>query len=185
MGLENVVSDILKSAQDEVSAITAERDSEVSKIIEEAKRRGERITGEMVASAEAEAGRISKQELSGANLEVRRMLLNMRKEILDETYRQALKRIRELDSTALLQSLIGAQSGDATRVYSSQQDRSTVEQLCTDRSIKYAGDIDCIGGILLETDDRTVRLDYTFDTIMDEVSERSMKRVSQILFEQT
>ncbi|MCK4459607.1 MAG: V-type ATP synthase subunit E [Methanosarcinales archaeon] len=185
MGLENVVSDILKSAQDEVSAITAERDSEVSKIIEEAKRRGERITGEMVASAEAEAGRISKQELSGANLEVRRMILNMRKEILDETYRQALKRIRELDSASLLRSLINAQSGDATRVYSSQQDRPTVEQLCTDRSINYAGDIDCIGGILLETDDRTVRLDYTFDTIMDEVSERSMKRVSQILFEQT
>ncbi len=185
MGLENVVSDILKSAQDEVSAITAERDSEVSKIIDEAKRTGERTTGEMVASAETEAGRISKQELSGANLEVRRMILNMRKEILDETYRQALKRIREQDSAALLRSLIDAYSGDATRVYSSQQDRSTVEQLCADRSIKYAGDIDCIGGILLETDDRTVRLDYTFDTIMDEVSERSMKQVSQILFEQT
>lgn len=185
MGLENVVSDILKSAQDEVSAITAERDSEVSKIIEEAKRTGERTTGEMVASAEAEAGRISKQELSGANLEVRRMILNMRKEILDATYRQALKRIRELDSTALLRSLINAPSGDATRVYSSPQDRPTVEQLCTDRSINYAGDIDCIGGILLENDDGTVRLDYTFDTIMDEVSERSMKHVSQILFEQT
>ncbi len=184
MGLENVVSDILKSAQDEVAAITAERDSEVSKIIEEAKRKGERTTGEMVASAETEAGRISKQELSGANLEVRRMILNMRKEVLDETYHQALERIRKQDNTALLQSLINAKSDNATRVYASQQDRSTVEQLCTDRSIKYAGDINCIGGIILETEDKTVRLDYTFDTIMDEVSERSMKQVSHILFEQ-
>lgn len=186
MGLENVVEDILKSARDEVSGIIAERDAEVTSIIEVSKRKGERITGELVASAEVEAGRISKQELSGANLEVRRMILNMRKEILDETYRQALKRIRELDNTSLLRSLINAQSGgDATRVYSHQQDRPTVEQLCTDQSINYAGDIDCIGGILLENDDGTVRLDYTFDTIMDEVNERSMKQVSHILFEQT
>ncbi len=190
MGLENVVSDILKSAQDQVSAIDSERDSEVSTIIEEAKRTGERITGEMVASAEAEAERIRKQELSGANLEVRRMTLNTRKEILDETYRRALERIRGLDSEPLIRSLIRAHEGVATRVYSNQQDQPTVEKLCAElledtlTEIDYAGNIDCIGGIVLENVDRTVRLDHTFDTIMDEVSEQSMKIISETLFEQ-
>ncbi len=50
--------------------------------------------------------------------------------------------------------------------------------------IDYAGNIDCIGGIVLENADRTVRLDHTFDTIMDEVSEQSMKIISETLFEQ-
>ncbi|HIE30893.1 MAG TPA: V-type ATP synthase subunit E [Methanosarcinales archaeon] len=191
MGLENVIEDILKSARDEVSAIAAERDAEVVSITEEAKRRGERITGEKVASAESEIERIRKQELSGANLEVRRMVLNTRKGILDETYRQALERIREHDNTALLRSLIRAREGDATRVYSNKTDQPVVERLCDElletrlTELEYAGNIDCIGGILLENEDGTMRLDYTFDTIMEGVSERSMKHISQILFEKT
>jgi V/A-type H+-transporting ATPase subunit E len=188
MGLENVVSDILKSAKADVSAIVAERDSEVSSIIEEAKRTGERITGEKVASAEEEATRIRKQEISGANLEVRRMMLNTRKEILDETQKQTAERIRELDIESLLRSLIRAHIGDATRVYSSRQDQPIVERLCDElleaklTKLEYAGNIDCISGIVLETEDETVRLDYTFDTIISEVSERSMKQISNILF---
>lgn len=191
MGLENVVEDILKSARDEVSAIAAEQDAEVTSIIEEAKRRGERITGEKVASAEHEIERIHKQEISSANLEVKRMMLNARKEILDETYRRALKRIRELDRAALLRPLVRAYSGDATRVYSNKTDQPTVERLCDElleaqlTELEYADNIDCIGGIVLENKDGTVRLDYTFDTIMDEVSEQSMKQISGILFEQT
>ncbi|MEA1944238.1 MAG: V-type ATP synthase subunit E [Euryarchaeota archaeon] len=189
MGLENVVSDILNSAKADVSAIEAERDREVSSIIEEAKRTGERITGEKIASAEDEAKRAHKQDISGANLEVRRMMLNTRKETLDETYTQALKRIRELDSEPLLRSLIRAHSGDATRIYSNEQDQPIVLKLCDElledqlTELEYIGNIDCIGGIVLENEDGTVRLDYTFDAIMDEVSERSMKQVSSILFE--
>ncbi len=188
MGLENVVSDILKSAKVEVSAIEADRDGEVSSIVEEAKRTGERITGEKVASAEEEATRIRKQEISGANLEVRRMMLNTRKGILDETQKQAAERLRELDIQSLIRSLIRAHSGDATRVYSSRQDQPIVEGLCDElleaklTKLEYAGNIDCISGIVLETEDEAVRLDYTFDTILGEVSERSMKQVSNILF---
>ena len=188
MGLENVVSDILSGAKAEVSAIEADRDSEVSSIVEEAKRTGERITGEKMASAEEEAERIRKQEISGANLEVRRMMLNTRKELLDETQRQTAERLRELDIESLLRSLIRAHRGDATRVYSNQQDQPIVERLCDELledkliELKYAGNIDCIGGIVLENEDETVRLDYTFDTIINEVSERSMKQISNILF---
>ncbi len=191
MGLENVVSDILKSAKADVSAIEADRDSEVSSIVEEAKRTGERITGEKVASAEEEATRIRKQELSGANLEVRRMMLNTRKEILDETQKQTTERLRELDPEPLIRSLIRAHSGDATRVYSSRQDQPVVEGLCDEllesklTKLEYVGNIDCIGGIVLENEDETVRLDYTFDTILNEVSERSMKQISGILFDTT
>ncbi len=188
MGLENVVEDILNSARADVSAIAAEQDAEVSTIIEEAKRTGERIMGEKIAAAEDEAKRIRKQEISGANLEVRRMMLNTRKEILDETYKQAAKRIRELDSEPLLRSLIRAHIGDATRIYSNKRDQPVVLKLCDElledqlTELEYAGNIDCIGGIILENEDGTVRLDYTFDTIMDEVSERSMKQISSILF---
>jgi len=148
MGLENVVSDILKSAKAEVSVIEADRDGEVSSIIEEAKRTGERITGEKVASAEEEATRIRKQEISGANLEVRRMMLNTRKEILDETQKQTAERLHELDTESLLRSLVQAHSGDATRVYSSRQDQPIVERLCDElleaklTKLEYAGNIE-------------------------------------------
>jgi len=119
------------------------------------------------------------------------MMLTTRKGVLDETQKQTAERIRELDIESLLRSLIRAHIGDATRVYSNQQDQPVVERLCDELledkliELKYTGNIDCISGIVLETEDETVRLDYTFDTIISEVSERSMKQISGILFDTT
>ena len=39
-----------------------------------------------------------------------------------------------------------------------------------------------IGGIVLENEDGTVRLDFTYDSILKNVYERSLKQISDILY---
>ncbi|RQD81652.1 V-type ATP synthase subunit E, partial [Methanosalsum natronophilum] len=42
--------------------------------------------------------------------------------------------------------------------------------------------IDCVGGVIIEDEDGKVRLDYTYESILKEVNERSLKEISDILF---
>ena len=47
---------------------------------------------------------------------------------------------------------------------------------------QYGGNIKCIGGIVVTSVDGSVNLDYTFDSILEDVWTSSMKPVSDILF---
>ncbi|MCD4704024.1 MAG: hypothetical protein K8R64_07010 [Methanosarcinaceae archaeon] len=49
-------------------------------------------------------------------------------------------------------------------------------------SLEYAGNIDCIGGVVIENEDGTIRLDYRYDVILKNVYEHSLKNTSEILF---
>ncbi|MDI3486087.1 MAG: V/A-type H+/Na+-transporting ATPase subunit, partial [Methanolobus sp.] len=79
MGLETVVKDIMDAAQAEVSKLDSEADAEVALILDEAKQNAKRIMGERLAKAEDDIKKIRQQEISSANLEVKRTLLNARK----------------------------------------------------------------------------------------------------------
>ena len=63
--------------------------------------------------------------------------------------------------------------------YSNEKDAKHVMKM-TD--LTYMGEINCIGGLVIENDDGTVRMDYTYDRILEDVSEQSLKHISDILF---
>ncbi len=48
--------------------------------------------------------------------------------------------------------------------------------------LAYMGETDCIGGLVIENDDGSIRLDFTYDRILDDVSDQSLKQISEILF---
>ena len=52
-----------------------------------------------------------------------------------------------------------------------------------DSGYAYGGNIKCLGGILVTSEDGSINLDYTFDSILEDVWTSSMKQISDILFE--
>jgi V/A-type H+-transporting ATPase subunit E len=48
--------------------------------------------------------------------------------------------------------------------------------------LEFAGEIDCIGGIVIENKDGTEVLDFRYDMILKDVNEQSLKQISNILF---
>jgi len=182
MGLETVVKDIMDAAQAEVSKQDAEADAEVSLILDEAKQNAKKIMGESLAKAEDDIKKIRQQEISSANLEVKRTLLNARKEILDKVYVQAVETISAFSpekNEELLKSLIDKYESNGTKIYSNAESEEIVKKLS---SLEYAGNIDCLGGVVIENEDGTIRLDYTYDVILKSVNERLLKQTSDILF---
>ncbi|MDY0386328.1 MAG: V-type ATP synthase subunit E [Methanolobus sp.] len=182
MGLETVVNDVMDAAQAEVSQMDSKADAEVSQILEEARQNAKKIMGERLAKAEDDIKKIRQQELSSANLEVKRTLLNARKELLDKVYVQSIDAISNLSpkkNEAFLKALINKHEANGIKIYSNTGSEKLVKKLS---SLEYAGNIDCIGGVVIENEDGTVKLDYTYDVILKGVNEQLLKKTSDTLF---
>ena len=96
MGLEAVVEEIREKGKREAEKIRAESKQETDKILAAAGRRA----GEIKLAAEAESAKqtthIIEQEVSAANLLVKRELLNTQKALLDKVYENVLTEIAGL-----------------------------------------------------------------------------------------
>jgi V/A-type H+-transporting ATPase subunit E len=122
------------------------------------------------------------REMSGAALEVKRAMLNARKELLDDVNDKAKEIVNKLPSDRnqkLLKSIIDKNQANNSRIYSAEKDEAAVKNLT---ELNYAGNIDCIGGVIIENETGTEYLDFRYEIILKNVSERSLKQVSDILF---
>ena len=183
MGLEDVVNDILEQARSKAAAINAEAENEAAALISEAQSKADEIMQTRQAEVDAHIERMHKQEISSAHLEMKRAALNAKKDILDSVNQSAKDAISSMpaeQNADLLKTILDKHGSSGTRVYSNGRDAKFVQEM-TD--LTYMGEIDCIGGLVIENDDGTVRMDYTYDRILEDVSEQSLKQISDILFE--
>ncbi|MDD2439166.1 MAG: V-type ATP synthase subunit E [Methanosarcinaceae archaeon] len=182
MGLEIVVKDIQDGAQAEISRINADAEAKASEYINEARDSQKKMLGDSLAKVEEDLQKMNQQVISSANLEVKRIALNKRKELLDTVYNQTVEKIKALpasENEKLLKYLIDKYESEGNKIYSSKDSEKLVKKLS---SLTYAGNIKSIGGIVLENEDGTIRLDYTYDLILENVYERSLKQISDILY---
>ncbi|MDW7775140.1 MAG: V-type ATP synthase subunit E [Methanosarcinales archaeon] len=182
MGLEDVVNEILEQARSKAAAINARAEEDAATLIREARSRADEIIQIRQAEVDAYIERMRKQEISSAHLEMKRAALNAKKEILDSVYQSAKDAISSIPAeknVELLKRILDKQGSSGTKVYSNEKDARLIREM-TD--LIYIGGIDCIGGLIIENDDSTVRMDYTYDRILEDVSEQSLKQISDILF---
>ncbi|MCS3923373.1 V-type ATP synthase subunit E [Methanosalsum natronophilum] len=182
MGLEPVLNDIKEASKDEVSKIQQEADEEATRILDEARQKAKKIKGDRLLKAEEDIDNMRRQELSSAKLDVKRIILNVKKEMPDEVFDKALESLSHLSpekNEEYLKTILDKQAENGTKVYSNKESEPIVKKLT---SLEYAGNIDCVGGVIIEDEDGKVRLDYTYESILKEVNERSLKEISDILF---
>lgn len=182
MGLEEIVKDIADKGKSEADRINEETAQSVRSILNEAESQASALAAKKRDEMARDVERLKKQEMSSANLEVKRLLLNARKDVLDVTFAETLSRLAKLPSernVVILQSLLKL-CQENSRVYSSEKDANLIRKIAPD--IMLAGTIDCIGGIIIESADGTVRLDYTYDTMIKGIFEQSQKKISELLF---
>ena len=182
MGLDAIVEEIKAKGKAEADRISGETYQEVSKIIADAQSQAAKIKAAREEALRKEIERLKQQELSSANLEVKRAMLNARKEVLDEVYEKSKEAVAKLPSEKnlkLLSSIIKKNEANNSKIYSREKDRASVKKLT---KLNYAGEINCIGGVIIENEDGTEYLDFKYETILKNVSEQSLKQVSDILF---
>lgn len=191
MGLEAVVNEIREKGRREAEKIRAETRADVEEILKNAQVRA----AEIKVSVEEEAGRTAShtinQEVSAANLVVKRQVLNAQKKLLDQVYSASLAAVGDLPAEfheKALTELLKRAAKEIKKgvVHANERDLPVVEEIISrlkSLSGYTVGDpVDIPGGIIVESTDGELKIDYSYRTFLDEIWESGLKDASDILF---
>jgi len=182
MGLDEMVADIEAAAAAEAGAILKEAAGERDKMLAEAGERARRMMEDRLAEAERLIAQIRLRESSGAELEVKRARLAMERELLteaSEAARQKISALPQAQDEELLQAILARNGVRGFRIFGAPKNE---KYLRTRPEYTFAGSIGCLGGVLFESPDGLVRMDFTYDAILRELVERTTRDIYDMLF---
>ncbi|NLB00935.1 MAG: V-type ATP synthase subunit E [Methanomicrobiales archaeon] len=191
MGLDAVVNEIREKGRREVGVIQAETRTDVEGILRDAQTRAAGIKASVQEEADRAATHIVNQEASAANLVVKRQVLNAQKLLLDQVYSASLAAIGDLPAefqekalTALLKKAVKEIKKGV--VHANKRDIPVVEEILSQLKMfsgyTVGAPVDIPGGIIVESNDGELQIDYSYSTFLDEIWESGLKDASDILF---
>jgi V/A-type H+-transporting ATPase subunit E len=192
MSLDTVVEDIREEARTRAEEIREEADERAAEILDEAEDEADEILDEREAAVERQIDQEREQALSSAKLEAKQQRLEARRDVLEDVRGQAEDAIADLDGdrreelTAALLSDAADEFGDDAEVavYGRADDEDLLADLLADYDgWSYAGEYDCLGGVVVESETSRVRVDNTFDSVFADVWEDNLKAISEKLFD--
>jgi len=193
MSLDNVVSDIRDEANARAEEIRQEGERRAEEIVETAETDAEELLEARKDEVERQIDQEREQAVSSAKLEAKQERLEARRDVLEDVRAQVESELRTLPddkreelTRALLEEAASEFEGDeSVAVYGRTDDEALLEDLVADHDgFEYGGEHDCLGGVVVDSTDSRVRVNNTFDSVLDDVWEDSLKDVSGILFDQ-
>lgn len=191
MGLEVVIEELREKGKREADRTRQETQAEVRKILDSAQEKAAGIKIEADRDVERQTAHILNQEISAANLLVKRQHLNTQKELLDQVYAAALVKIRDLPGEFHREALKHLLAKAKTEIpegiiHASSRDRDTLNSvISSDPTLKgyqIGTPADIEGGIVIESKDGELLIDYSYRTMMSGIWETWLKDASDVLF---
>jgi len=192
MSLDTVVEDIRDEARARAEEIREDAQSEADEIVAEAEADAESIREQRLAEAEATVEQEREQRVSSAKLEAKQERLEARQEVLSEVRDAVEAELAALDGDTreeLTRELLDAAATEFDEdVHVTVAGRADDEELLTDLAdeygFEYGGEHACLGGVVVRSEASRVRVNNTFDSVLEDVWEDELREVSDRLFEQ-
>ncbi len=193
MSLDTVVEDIREEAHARAEDIREEGETRAEEIESAAEADAEEIVESANAKADAEIEQLREQRLSSAKLEAKQKRLEARRDVLAEVREAVESELASLEGDTreeLTEALLDAASvefdaGDDVSVYGREDDQTLIESIIEEyEGYEYAGSYDCLGGVVVESDQSRVRVNNTFDSVLEDVWEENLREISSRLFDQ-
>jgi V/A-type H+-transporting ATPase subunit E len=185
MALDKVANDILDNARKEADQRVQEAEKERARILQEADQKVDRMRKAEEKELQDSLMRMQRQELSSAELEAKKIVLNKRKDVLNRTFDEMLKELSAMDpkeKSHLYKKILA----DGKKVIHKPKvfiPKGEADLLVGLRGCESLTEIEMGSGLILENDDGSVRLDYRFKTILESIWDKEMKSISNTLFE--
>ena len=180
MGLEAVKEEVIRVAKEQETALTADARKEASRIMREAERKIEEMKEKSDAETKRMMDAIKRQELAAAELENKKMLLESKKQVIDNVFAEARKRLESTDDRKreeYAKKLIEKAKKEIDAAYA----------YCNKRDAKFLkgvniGAVNVIGGLIAENKERTIRVDYSFETMLEGIKDSELQNINKLLF---
>lgn len=183
MALDNVLKGIRQRGKRRAEEIRKEAKEEAERILAEARKEAEEKREQARQRAVEDAEPLRKQEVLGAEIEAKKMRLDAERRAMEAVKDRARKRLNDLpdqDRADLLEALVARARDElgSPRIFAATADADLVEGIAGEA---FAGTRSIGGGIVAESKDGTVLVDYSFDTLLDEVWQEATRDVAEVL----
>lgn len=181
MGLNEVKDDILSSAREKAEEIINNAKKEIMRIEEENAKTLKNMENSGKEESMKELSALERKETASAELEAKKYLLEKKKELINGVFEEAKKKIIGMpkqQKSALLKNLIekAKRQTEIEYVYCNNNEKP----LISGNYKLIAADIS--GGIIVENNDKSIRIDYSYDTILESIHEKTLQEIAGILF---
>jgi V/A-type H+-transporting ATPase subunit E len=191
MALDAVVGEIRNKGLNEAAAINAEAKAEADKILADANAKAAAIKSAAEEEVKRAVAQIDAREVAAANLAVKREVLNAEKDLLDKVYTATIdainalpddfhkKAVRELCKAAakeISEGVFYCNARDAPAV------EAAISELKTLSKFTLAGTKEISGGVIAESKDGQLQLDFSYGAYLSDVWETGLKDASEALF---
>lgn len=181
MGLETVLERIRDTGKAEAASIVEGARAERKRLLAEARSEGEKLTAHREAEARDQAKRRRVQDLARAELDAKKLGLAAQEEVLNAVRERVRARLAATPNPSALRQLLTKNAAEwkSGRVYANARDASVVRAVV---GANFAGTIDCLGGIVIESVDGASRLDVTYDSVLKDLWQDVVKEVARTLW---
>jgi len=192
MSLDTVVEDIRDEARARADEILEEAEAEAEQVVADAEADAEEIRAEREAEVERQKAQEREQKVSSAKLEAKQARLEARRDVLQEVRETVEDEIatlggdtREELTRTLLDAAIEEFDEDAPLAVSGRaEDADLLESVVADyERCSFGGEVACLGGVVVESEASRIRVDNTFDSVLEDVWEDNLREISDRLFE--
>lgn len=184
MALANVTQEILKAADEKAAALKAEADAEIAKINADADAKISEMKDKEDKKLKEAIERLSRQELSSAELESKKIVLAKKKDLLADAFESTLADLENAPSDKKLvqyKAMVEAAKKiiENPKAIMSENDSFTAADLGVSSVEK---DSRITAGLILQSEDGQVEVDMQYSTLLQSIWDREIKSVSDILF---
>ncbi|HIJ12519.1 MAG TPA: V-type ATP synthase subunit E [Halobacteriales archaeon] len=191
MSLETVVEDIREKARGDAERILSESDAEGKEIIDKARKEASvnRAVGKEEISRKIELEK--EQKFSSTNLAAKQKTLEKKRDLLElvrQEIENEISQIKGKEREELTGKLIESSVKEFIDVkdvvvYGNVEDEKLLKSLLKKhKGVKYGGEYECIGGVVMESESARMRVNNTFDSIIETVWTEELKNISELLF---
>lgn len=179
MGLEEVRNEIKEKAAREKDKIISEARKEAQSILAKTIEKAKNAQVHELESAKRIVESIERKEITTTELDIKKKMLNIKKESITEVFDEALKTLgKDKKQSKYLEALLkkAKKSMDVAKIRANAKDKSEFKDYTFEKD-------DISGGFIAENKDGTIRMNYSYDTLMEDLKGETVTDVAKILFE--
>ncbi|MEM4137058.1 MAG: V-type ATP synthase subunit E family protein [Candidatus Anstonellaceae archaeon] len=187
MSLKSLINQIERESQKKVSSIIENAKQENHQILEEAKKQAKKILQQASLQAEEFSKNYLEEKLAAAKTEEQRILIQAREEAVEKALADLWQEFSKFSSSSTYPKYLKKLVSMALE----EIDSKSVVALCNAKDkkllqsfgLKVEKTVDCAGGVIVQTKDGKVMVDYTFESIFEQKKPLLKTQIASILAE--
>lgn len=169
MSLEKLIQHIESDAEQEASRIIAEAKQRADDIIRKAKEQATKDAQEIASQGEKDARRTREKRLAAARRAAREQCMRVKEEVMQECLQQAREMLRSVGGKEYERAIRTAIE-EGKRAFSDcvvRVSRKTDRKIADQLGVEVAGEVDSIGGVIVQSADGSRQIDRTFEATLE------------------